>query len=489
MKIKFNSIKFKISILYTAILGAILVIYCMTFYLSLHHTLYKALDEELRTKAQEISNTLSAYLDLIGSNQESIAFAAKSVIGLKGEYHRQGKIKELEAQWLQKVDKLDLKKDYINLLNPKGEVILSSSNLKEELLFKLAQNKKDGCRNIIFRHRKLRVIDLPFIYKGKREYIIQVATSIKPIIYILQNRLLAFVISLPIALLLISFIGWLFAMRILRPVEEVAEAASNITYEDLSSRVMVKHPDEEMKSLIESFNEMISRLESSFRYITEFSSHVAHELKTPLAIIRGESEVALRKERNLEEYQRVIKVNLEETERMVRTIDDMLLLAKLDYRPELFKFEQFDLIPFFEEIYEQSKILASQKDIMVSIDMPKEPMYINADSLHLRRLFFNLIHNAIKFNSPNGRITITLRADDEKAVVWIRDTGVGIGEEDLPKIFDKFFHIEKIDQGIERGSGLGLAIAQSIAKIHDGSIEVESQPGEGSIFKVVLPLF
>lgn len=481
------------SILYTAILGAILIIYSGILYLGLHYTLYKNLDEELSTKAHQISNTLNSYLDFIGSDPQSFAFAAKRVIGVDAEYlpemlpSDQSKIETLEAQWWPRVDRLGLRADYVNFLGPKGEVIASSSNLKQELLLKLAQNKKEGFRNLRFKNRKLRVVRSPFTYKDKK-YSLQVGTSIKPIIYILENKLRAILISLPIVLFVTSFIGRLFAVRILRPVEEVAEAASRVTYEDLSSRVKRKHLDEEMKSLVDAFNEMISRIESSFRYITEFSSHVAHELKTPLAIIRGESEVALRKERNLEEYQRVIKVNLEETERMVKTIDDMLLLAKLDYRPEVFEFEQFDLIPFFKEICEQSKILAAQKDIMVTSGMPEEPVNINADRLHLRRLFFNLIHNAIKFNSLGGKIDMAIRLEDKGVLVSVSDTGVGIAREDLPRVFDRFFHRETVPANSEPSNGLGLSIAQSIAKIHQGSIEVESRPGEGSIFTVTLPL-
>jgi heavy metal sensor kinase len=309
-----------------------------------------------------------------------------------------------------------------------------------------------------------------------------------PIIHILQRRIYITIIIVPIFMLLTSFVARFLATRILGPVEEITKTANKITHEDLSARVEVKYVDEEMKYLVNAFNDMISRLEKSFEYIEEFSSYVAHELKTPLAIIRGESEVALSKEQNNEEYKKVIKVNLEETERIIKTIEDLLLLAKLDYRPEIFKFEKIDIILFFEEIYEQSKILAIQKNISVDINMPEEGIYIRADKLHLRRLFFNLIHNAIKFNSDNGRIDIDLKVKNRNILVSISDSGSGIADEDLPKIFNKYFHKSCANQDTDSGSGLGLTIAQSIAKIHSGKIEVETHLREGVTFNVTLPI-
>ena len=233
---------------------------------------------------------------------------------------------------------------------------------------------------------------------------------------------------------------------------------------------------------------MISRLEGSFKYIAEFSSHVAHELKTPLAIIKGETEVAMRKERNIEEYKILNRANLEEVERMLKIINDLLLLTSLDYRPEVFKFERFDLVEFLKDIYEQSKVLASQKDIAVILDMPDDGGHINGDKFHLRRLFFNLIDNAIKFTPKNGKIDIILKKKDKKAMISISDTGIGMPDECLPKIFNRFYRVDRMDKNIEHGSGLGLNIVQSIVKMHHGAIQATSHLNKGSTFIVTIPL-
>lgn len=491
---KFNSIKFKISVLYIAILGIILIVYSGFLYLSLRYTLYDELDNELNKKAQEIASAIDAYVNVLAHSQESLDFAAKRVISFAVEQTEQEGIDELQRQWLQKVDKLDLKEDNINFLNINNEPLASSANLRGAVIF---LSSKDIMRlrrgnqvfkSIKFEKRNLRIINTPFSYGDNEQYIIQVATSLKPVIHLLQVRLMHIAFSIPIVLLLASFLGRVFASRILRPVVEITQTASKITHEDLSSRVKAEHVDEEMKYLVDAFNDMISRLEQSFKYIAEFSSQVAHDLKTPLAIIRGEADIALRKDRDVEEYKRVIRVNLEEAERMLKVIEDLLLLTKLDYRPEFFKFERFDLINFLWEIGEQTKILAAQKNITVNINIPQERISIHADRLHLRRLFFNLIDNAIKFNYKNGKIDINAENKSGKITVSVSDTGIGISEEDLPRVFERFFHADRTDKHVESGTGLGLSIAQSIAKIHRGDIQTESTLGKGSIFTVTLPL-
>ena len=159
--------------------------------------------------------------------------------------------------------------------------------------------------------------------------------------------------------------GSIFARSILKPVTAVVNLADNITHKDLTARIKVQQVDEEMKHLISSFNAMIDRLEQSFSHISEFSSHVAHELKTPLAIMKGEIELALGQDRDEKECNRVLLGCHDEIERMIRIINDLLLLARLDYKPDVFKFEKIDLVKFLGDFYEHSRVLASSKNIEV----------------------------------------------------------------------------------------------------------------------------
>lgn len=488
---KFNSIRFKISILYIIILGLILIFYSTVLYLSLHYTLYDELDNELKKKADEIAKTIDAYHQLLGDNQEAFILAVKKTISFEEGYTDSETTNVFEQQWWQKVDILNLREDYINFLDAKGYLLATSANSPSQLISLSGQeieHLQQGnliFKSIKFEKRSLRIINSPFPYTDTEQYIIQVGTSLKPVIRLLQIRLRHIIISIPVVLILASFFARIFASRILRPVVEITRTASNITHKDLSARVKAEHVDEEMRYLVHSFNDMISRLEQSFKYIAEFSSHVAHDLKTPLAVIRGESDVALRKERDKEEYKRVIKVTREEAERMLRIIDDLLLLTKLDYRPEFFKFEQFDLIEFLREIYEQSKILASAKNITVNINTPQEMLLLRGDRLHLRRLFFNLIDNAIKFTPKDGRINIDVGQENKKIIISISDTGIGIAPEDIPRVFDRFFHSDRTGQIPELGAGLGLSIAQSIAKMHNAEIKLKTELDKGSTFTII----
>lgn len=486
----FNTIRFKVSFLYTAILGLILVIYSAFLYLSLHYTLYDELDNELNLKATEVASVISSYLDVIGFAPESFDFAVRRAIRLEGEYFDEDKVAALEDAWLKMADKLDLKEDYINFLDSNGKVLVFSGNLQQgSALLNIKTTEDVMYRNIKYEKRSMRVINMPFSYRGEGRYIIQIASSLKPIIHLLQVRLLHIGFSIPVILIIASFFGGIFARRILNPVMDITRAASNITHDDLSARVKAGHADDEMKYLVNSFNDMISRLEESFKYIAEFGSHVAHELKTPLAIIKGECEVNLRKDRSVEDYKKLIMINLEETERMLRIINDLLLLTRLDYRPDAFKFERFNIAEFIREIYEQVKILASKKDIAVNINIPKgNSRDIKGDRFHLRRLFFNLLDNAIKFTPRNGSIDMSLKYSDGKAIVSVSDTGIGIPGESLPKIFDRFYRVDRDDQKVEHGTGLGLSIANSIAKIHQGDICVRSELNKGTTFSLTIPL-
>lgn len=244
-----------------------------------------------------------------------------------------------------------------------------------------------------------------------------------------------------------------------------------------------------MEYLAKSINMMLERLERSFEYIKEFSSSIGHELKTPLAIIKGESEIALRKERQVEDYRKALSVNIEEANRMIRIVEDLVFLAKLDYDPDNIKKEIFDFGHFFADIQNRAQTLAQQKQIDVTATTPKNAVTLEGNKLHLSRLFFNLIQNAVKFTPSGGRINLAAYAEDNILKVSVSDTGSGISEEDLPKIFQRFFHKEKAQSESAGSIGLGLSIAKSIAKFHNGDIEVESKPEEGATFTVILPVF
>jgi len=501
---KLNTIRFKISVLYTAILGAILIVYTATLYISLYANLTAAFDTAQIEKLKKLHSTVESYAEILGDDRQSLIFAMRRAIDIPAEYPQTRNTGLVEKFWVRKLDILEkfwakklrilgIKKDYISFLDAEGKLLVRSPNMDTNLL-SLYAAILPGCeaevikKNIRQHHIILRVISMPFVIQDKTRYTIQLGSSFKPVMDMMKTRLYYRLVPIPIILFAGFFIGNIFASKILEPAEEITKTAERISHRDLKARIDTKHMDEEMKYLGEAFNRMISRLEQSFSHIERFSANVAHELKTPLAIMRLELELALWEERSPQEYKQAIKAVLEELGRMFKIIQDLFLLTNLDFQPEVFKFEQIDFAPFIQEIYEHAKILAAHKNITVQLTIPQKPAQIHADQTHLRRLFFNLIENAIKFNKVKGNIDIIVEVSDKEVRTSIRDSGPGIEGKDLPRIFERFFHSRPQSDKHADGSGLGLSIVKSIAEIHQGTVKVKSRPGEGSTFTLALPL-
>lgn len=483
----FNSIRFKTSILYTSILCIILVIFSGILFFTTRHILYRDVDGRLMIKANEIVNILKSYGEIKGDEARP-GNMIQQMLGIKSQARS-----IINSLWRSDIQALDLKKDYFAVLNNHGKILIRSDNYNSRIaaLFKKEfplSLTKATYGEITNSHYMLRTINLPFYYGMRDILVIQVGTPLKSVVRILDELLYFIGASILFILGLTSFLGSFFAKKTLKPVMNAIQIADDISHTDLNMRIPPMEADDEMQHLIHSFNAMIGRLEKSFEHINEFSSHVAHELKTPLAIIKGEIELALNESRDPDEYKRVLEVTLEETDRLVRIIKDLLLLAKLDYRPEVFNFENLDLVEFFKEIYEPCRILTIEKEITLSMRLPPSPAFIKGDAVHLRRLFLNLINNAIKYTPQDGKIDVSLTVVEQRVQVAIADNGIGISEEDLARIFNKFFRVHNDELSTESSSGLGLTIAQSIARAHRGTIDVRSRNGEGSTFTVSLPL-
>ncbi len=489
---KFNSIRFKISVLYVLVLGVILIIYSSILYSLLQRVLYNDIDDHLQIKAHELSDLMNVFSHATARVTTSFSMGPKQLTLHRDINYAQLYAEGLKAQIVKSLNEYELKNDYVALWTEQGELIAGSDNISQDILNRfhfyaqLSLLEQEKVSNLQFTDEPLRLITSSVRMSDGGLYIIQIATSTKGIRKIAQRLLRIILWSLPCILILASSVGRWLTINILKPVRAVARTAEEITHDDLGARVQVKDVDDEMQYLVQAFNRMIVRLEQSFKHISEFSSYVAHELKTPLAVIRGESEIALRKERSPAEYQEALKANLKAAERVIRITEDLLLLSRLGYESKSLEFKEINLSHFLQEIYEQAKILAESKNIQAGISGLKENIMINADELYLRRLFLNLIDNAIKFTSEGGKLNIEIQQLKKNIQISISDTGVGISEADLPQIFNKFFHRDK--PGAPPGHGLGLSIADSIARAHHGEIKVTSQPGEGTTFTVILPV-
>lgn len=332
----------------------------------------------------------------------------------------------------------------------------------------------------------VRVLIAPVLKEGRVTNLVLVGMSLQNLYQ--TRRRFAWIMAavLPLGLLLAGGGGWLLARRALKPVDRMTQAARRISGEHLEERLQQTGTGDELDRLAKTLNDMLSRLDYSFRQVRQFSADASHELQTPLTILKGEIEVALRSARSPEEYQRVLRSSLEEVDRLSHLVEGLLLLARADVGVLRMDLRPLQLKEFLEEVGEQVGRLAEDQNISLSYGS-LESVAIHGDREHLKRLLLNLLDNAIKYTPAGGRVTLSLRCDGNRAWLGISDTGIGLTKDEQEHIFHRFYRAAEARTQRGGGAGLGLCIAQSIAEAHGGRILVESAPGRGSTFTVVLP--
>ena len=355
----------------------------------------------------------------------------------------------------------------------------------------------------------VRVLTFPVMQRGRMVNVLQVGMSLEGLSMARQHFLWTLAALVPLALALAGTGGWLLARRALRPVDQMTTTARRIEAEHLAQRLDGAEVDDELGRLARTLNEMLARLEATFAQVRRFSADASHELRTPLTVMKGEIEVALRSPRDPAEYQRVLESALEEVESMTRLVDDLLLLSRADAGALRWEAEPVELDRLVEEVAKEGEILGRGKQVRVKI-LGLEPLIVQGDGQRLKQLLRNLVDNGVKYTPPGGQVTLTLRAVrhngseqnsqfairnsklSESIGLWaeiiVRDAGIGIPPEALPRIFERFYRVDPARSREAGGAGLGLCIAKTIAEAHGGRIEVQSIPGAGSTFTIVLPL-
>ena len=266
----------------------------------------------------------------------------------------------------------------------------------------------------------------------------------------------------------------------------MTDTARQISGEQLDRRVEVANRDDELGQLAATVNDMLERLERSFEEMRRFTADAAHELRTPLAVIRNESEVALRQPRSGEEYGRALENVLEETIRLSRMADELLFLCRQDAGLNPPASEPVELGRLLEDVVGNMRLVAQETGVTLTLEAGVG-CTVFGDGRQFRRVFYNVIDNALKYTPVGGQVRVACRQDGDFVIVTIADTGVGIPEDHLPRIFDRFYRVDSARTGGEGGAGLGLSICRSILRVIGGTITVTSGEGRGSEFLVRLP--
>ena len=334
----------------------------------------------------------------------------------------------------------------------------------------------------------IRVITMPVMVNDKLVNLVQVGTSLQAVQETLRNLKIILFTAVPSVLIFAALFARFMARRALKPISRIIDTARDIGQgQELSKRIPVLKIKDELGQLALTFNEMMNRLENSFKQMRQFSSDASHELRTPLTVLKGQNELILSKLRKPEEYQEVISSNLEEINYMSKVLEDLFLLSKSDENQVGLNCKQFNLKPLVEEVCKHAEVLAEEKNIKIIIAF-LEAVEIKGDEVRLRQMSWNILQNGIKYTQCGGELKVSLQNGGDFALMTIQDTGIGIPEEDLGFIFNRFYRVDKARSRDEGGSGLGLSICRQIAEAHKGTIEVESKLGVGTRFKIRLPL-
>ena len=463
-------IKWKLTLWYGAILAVILVVFSCAVYVYFRNGLQQSIDTKIRSIAEVLSSSMT-------------------------ETHGQGVLGNFE-RYLENVLGRKPKGKFIQIIDSSGKIGAKMSDLETQTVptsFGTLESALKG--EIVYetlddRKPRLRMVTLPIVDSKvdtrKVTSIVQVGTSLEDFDESMTKLVIILIVGILTSLSVTVVVGYFMAKKALRPIDRIRKTAVKISSTNLDERIDIGTRRDELARLAETFNAMIARLKDAFLRVNQFSLDVSHELKTPLTILKGETEVALRKDRDKEEYKKLLVSSLEEVDRMSKIIDDLLLLSKADPKDVRLNIDDISLRDLIVDVCMDMKIFADKKGIDLVINELSD-VRMKGDELKLRRMLVNIVENGIKYTRAGGRVEVSSFANNGNLQVEVRDNGVGISEDDIKFVFDRFYQADR-SRRREGGSGLGLSISKWIAEAHKGTIRVESRPSSGSLFSITLPL-
>jgi len=467
--LEYRSTRFRLTAWGFVMLSATLAVMGVSGWFAMRVSLYRAIDEDLENRLLDVEKFLRSQTDLsLDGVRKELGIRSSLGMGtsfymvfddLGNELYRSPQVGEynLNVPPENPTDRIHFLKE--------GSYVANQNSLIHSL--RTASKRIDirGTGIVIEVVEPLNGVDLALLY---------------------FERIL--LIGVPLLLGLGTLGAFWITRRALAPVDRITRDARSITASNLSGRLAVPVAVDELRRLSETLNQMLDRIETSFKSIRQFTADASHELRAPMTLIHAAADFSLRRDRSREDLRDAMERILRESERTSSLVDDLLFIARSDSDPAAFERNPIDLAPLLADVTIQARTLAESKHIEVISQIPSQCIWMEGDALSIRRLVMTLIDNAVKYTPESGQIFIDLHADDGLAVIKIRDTGMGIAPEDMPRVFDRFWRADKVRSRDEGGTGLGLSIAKGIAERHQGTISVESQLGRESTFTVRLPL-
>ena len=460
-----DSVRTRLTLWYAGVLAVSLIAFAVLIYYAAVATLHERQDESLKSTAQTVA---SAYEEELQEQQQSIPKAGQIVMA-----------------------ELIFPNRYVQIIDSAGHQIATSRNaseirttIPEAVLTRAREHNFDFINADGFRFAVVPISspDQPLGYAA-------VAEPLSVIEEGLSRLRRDFFAGVPLVLLVASLAGYFLARKSLSSIASMSAQTQRISAESLSSRLDVTNPKDELGRLATTINDLLGRLENAFTEQQRFIADASHELRTPLAVLRGETEVALEKTRTVEEYQESLSLIKDEAERLSRIVEDLFILARqpIDAPAKLVR-EQVVLNDAVRDCARAAQVLATRKGVQLNVHNNNPPIALSGDEDLLKRMILNLLDNAVKYTPAGGEISLTLERQNGNAQIVVRDTGIGIPEQDQLRVFDRFYRVDKARSRALGGAGLGLSIVRWIVDAHGGKIRIHSSDGDGSVFTVELPL-
>ena len=456
----FRSLAFRLTLLYAGIFILSSCIAFIFFYVLVSQTILNRIDQDLEDKAGHFSAVLS-------------------VKGIAGVKH----LAVMEARAAGE------KKVFFRLLYPNGEVFASSHmaywqkiEVAEDAVDQLVKEKKDIFKTVTILpdHQKIRVL----YHLAGPGLLLQTGISTDSYDHFKAAFKKVFVLTMTIVVVLSALSGWFMSVKALSGVAEITETAERISGQTLSARVPESGTGDDLDFLAKTFNKMLDRIEHLVKSIVEMSDNIAHDLKSPITRIRGLAEITLMEKGGREEYQAMAASTIEEADTLLDMINTMLVISRTDAGEGEFFIEQTNLSALVSGACDLFLPVAQDRKIDFQYTI-EENCTIMADRRMIQRAVSNLIDNALKYTPAGGGVKVGLAVKHRRQVhITIEDTGQGIDSQYLEKIFERFYRIDPV-RG-RSGTGLGLSLARAVIREHGGDIMVDSTPGQGSRFVIVL---
>jgi len=466
-RMKTRSIRFRLTAWYAGLLGALLVLFGIFIYFTLDRFLEAGLRDTLAKEAQTIGETLLH--DVVQNGEDYV-------------------VGEIEEHFAPRI-----MGRFVRVTRPDGTV-LYQSGVPHSGQFDptaVAVQHPEAFPSWREEHLptggELLIYGAPYVERTGTKYLIEAGAPHEQVERVLHGLVLSLGIALPVIVAIAIGGGYVFMRNALKPLDEVATTAERITSRNLNERVPISPTGDELEKLSVSLNRMMARLEESLHHINRFSADASHEIRTPLAIIRGELEDAFQSPHVSPELKQTIGSALEETERLSRIVEQLLEMSRLEAGEALFERSRFDFAELTKATVDQLRPLAEDKKLKLSVDVGN-PVEIEADPIRVKQIVVNLVDNAIKYTSAEGSISVSTFPGGGMAILEVADTGIGIPEEAMSQVFDRFYRVDKGRSRQLGGTGLGLAIVKSICAAYGGTVTVKSAEGQGAVFRVELPL-